>query len=92
MKKTYFAGGCYWCNEAIFRKVKGIHDVISGFATPISDDGIEDSLVETVQVINDENTIDFTTLVQIFFSVHDPTTSNRQGDDIGPEYRSISFF
>lgn len=92
MKTAFFAGGCYWCLEAIYRKLKGVEDVISGFAIPFNENGKPETKVETIKVTYDEEKLDFLTLVRVFFSVHDPTTLNRQGNDVGPEYRSVAFY
>ncbi|RMG31073.1 MAG: peptide-methionine (S)-S-oxide reductase [Methanobacteriota archaeon] len=92
MKTSYFAGGCYWCLEAIFRRVIGVNEVISGIALPEPEKGKKEPSAEAVKIIYNDEIVDFETLVSIFFSVHDPTTPNRQGNDIGPEYRSIVFY
>lgn len=93
------AGGCFWCLEAPFRRVEGVLDVISGYmggATPDPDykqvcTG-ETGHAEVIQVHFDPARIPYRDLLIIFFNLHDPTTLNRQGNDIGTQYRSAIFY
>lgn len=96
---AYFASGCFWCVEAIFESVKGVKEVVSGYAggkqkNPTYEDvgyGRTDH-AEAVEVYYDASQISFTQLVQVFFGSHDPTQLNRQGPDRGRQYRSIAFY
>ncbi|WP_047245955.1 peptide-methionine (S)-S-oxide reductase MsrA [Maribacter thermophilus] len=96
---AYFASGCFWCVEAIFESVKGVKEVISGYAGGKEENPTYEmvgrgktSHAEAVEVYYDPKVISFTALVQVFFGSHDPTTLNRQGPDKGPQYRSIAFY
>lgn len=96
---AYFASGCFWCVEAIFESVKGVKEVVSGYAggtqkNPTYEDvgyGRTDH-AEAVEVYYDPKEISFTQLVQVFFGSHDPTQLNGQGPDRGRQYRSIAFY
>ena len=96
---AYFASGCFWCDEAIFESVKGIPEVVSGYAGGTEDNPTYEQVArgltshaEAVKVYYDPEVISFTALVQVFFGSHDPTTLNSQGPDRGPQYRSIAFY
>jgi len=89
-------GGCFWCTEAIFKRVEGVRSVVSGFAggqveNPSYRQVMEGRTghAEVVQVEFDQAVISYDALLGIFFSIHDPTTLDRQGPDVGPMYRSI---
>ena len=96
---AYFASGCFWCVEAIFESVKGVPEVVSGYAGGTEKDpnyrqvasGLT-SHAEAVKVYYDPKIISFTALVQVFFGSHDPTSLNRQGPDRGTQYRSVAFY
>lgn len=92
------AGGCFWCLEAVFTRLRGVHDVRSGYTggytpNPTYAEVCEghSGHAEAVRITFDENLIAFSTLLEVFFAVHDPTTLNRQGHDIGTQYRSAIF-
>ena len=94
-----FAGGCFWGIDAVFRRVKGVSSVTSGYAggTRAAPDYEQVSSgntghAESVQVIFDPSVVSYSQLLQIFFSVHNPTELNRQGPDFGTQYRSAVFF
>lgn len=94
-----FGGGCFWCTEAVFSRLKGVKKVTSGYSggtypNPTSDDVYSGQTghAEVVQLEFDPNEISFKQLLEIFFSVHDPTTPNQQGYDIGTQYRSIILY
>ncbi len=94
-----FGGGCFWCVEAVFQQLKGVQRVISGYmggeASQADYRSVCSGLTEHVEVIQvhfDEQIISFTQLLEVFFATHDPTTLNRQGNDIGPQYRSVIFY
>ncbi len=96
---AYFASGCFWCVEAIFESVKGVAEVISGYAGGTEADPTYEQVsygrtghAEAVEVYYDPEVISYFQLVQVFFGSHDPTTLNRQGPDQGPQYRSIAFY
>lgn len=93
------AGGCFWCLEAVFDSLKGVTDVLSGYsggrdANPSYRQvctGITGH-AEVVQVTFDPDQISFRDILEVFFSIHDPTTLNRQGADVGTQYRSAIFY
>ena len=99
LKKIYFGGGCFWCVEAVFEDVKGVKNVISGYAggdvenpTYNQVTGGKTKHAEVCKIIYDPSKINLQNLLEIFFLTHDPTTLNRQGNDIGSHYRSIILF
>ena len=94
-----FAGGCFWCVEASFEQIKGVKEAVSGYAG--GDASTADyrkvssgmtKHTETVQVYFDPEVIDYATLLDIFFTSHDPTQLNRQGPDVGTQYRGAIFY
>jgi len=94
-----FGGGCFWCLEAIYSEIKGIFAVESGYSgghteNPSYEEVCSETTghVEVVHIKYDENTVKFEELLSIFFSIHDPTTLNRQGYDVGTQYRSAIFY
>src|SRR6185312_1798679 len=99
MQKAVFGGGCFWCTEAIFQMLKGVSKVESGYAggstknptyRKVSEgDGMH---AEVIRVTYDPNVISFHDLLIVFFGSHDPTTPNRQGADVGEQYRSIILY
>jgi peptide-methionine (S)-S-oxide reductase len=96
---AYFASGCFWCVEAIFESVKGVKEVVSGYAGGTEENPTYEQVsygktshAEAVEVYYDPEQVSFFELVQVFFGSHDPTTLNRQGPDRGPQYRSIAFY
>jgi peptide-methionine (S)-S-oxide reductase len=96
---AYFASGCFWCVEAIFESVKGVKEVISGYAGGTEENPTYEQVgsgrtshAEAVEVYYDPKEISYTELVQVFFGSHDPTSLNRQGPDRGTQYRSIAFY
>ncbi len=98
-KKAYFASGCFWCVEAIFESVRGVEEVYSGYAGGFTKNpnyyqigSGKTGHAESVEVIYDPKIVSFSTLLQVFFGSHDPTTANRQGPDYGSQYRSIAFY
>lgn len=93
-----FAGGCFWCTEAIFTELKGVDKVVSGYAgghipKPTYDQvcGGNTGHAEAIQITFDPKVISYRDLLHIFFTTHDPTTLNRQGADAGTQYRSAVF-
>jgi peptide-methionine (S)-S-oxide reductase len=93
------AGGCFWCLEAVFEQLKGVEKVVSGYAGGKVDNPSYQAVcsgttghAEVVQVSFDPAQISFRDLLGVFFSIHDPTTLNRQGADVGTQYRSAIFY
>ncbi len=98
-KKIIFGAGCFWGVEVAFRKVRGVNDVICGYSgghvkNPVYGDICtgETGHAEVVQVLYDTSKITFEALLDVFWNCHNPTTLNRQGPDIGTQYRSVIFF
>ncbi|MFH4968819.1 peptide-methionine (S)-S-oxide reductase MsrA [Gaetbulibacter sp. M240] len=94
-----FAGGCFWCTEAVFERLEGVQKVVSGYTGgQIKNPSYREICTgrtghaEAVQIVYDPNIIDYTELMEIFFATHDPTTLNRQGNDVGTQYRSAIFY
>ena len=94
-----FAGGCFWCMEACFEDMRGVKAVVSGYAGGKAKNPTYHQVssgttgyAETVQIYYDPKVIDFGTLLDIFFTAHDPTQLNRQGPDVGTQYRSEIFY
>jgi peptide-methionine (S)-S-oxide reductase len=94
-----FGGGCFWCVEAIFERVKGVESVESGYSGGYVKNPTYKQVTtgktghaEVVQIRFDPAVIGFTELLEIFFKTHDPTTLNRQGADVGTQYRSVVFY
>lgn len=91
--EAVLAGGCYWGMEWIFRHVRGVNAVTSGYAIPVTTEGSSsEGAAEAVRIEYDPSVVSYRQLLDVFFSVaHDPTQLNRQGPDVGPNYRSIVF-
>lgn len=94
-----FGGGCFWCLEAVFEPLGGVDRVVSGYAGGLEKNPTYEQVcskrtghAEVVQVSFDPTVISFRELLEIFFVMHDPTTLNRQGNDVGPQYRSAIFY
>jgi peptide-methionine (S)-S-oxide reductase len=93
------AGGCFWCLDAVYRMLKGVTEVESGYAGGQVDRPTYKQVcsgttghAEVVQITFDPSVISYRDLLGVFFTIHDPTTLNRQGGDIGPQYRSSIFY
>ena len=91
-------GGCFWCLEAVYLMLRGVHTVKSGYAgghvaNPTYEQvcGKQTGHVEVVQLTFDPHEITYRDLLHVFFTIHDPTTKDRQGNDVGPQYRSAIF-
>lgn len=96
---TTLATGCFWCTEAIFDRLKGVSSVVSGYAASQVENPSYEAVcsgrtgaAEAVQITYDPSVISYDKLLEIFWHVHDPTTLNRQGNDIGTQYRSAIFY
>lgn len=94
-----FGGGCFWCLEAIFADLRGVITVIPGYSGGHAKDPTykqvctgETGHAEVIQISYDSSVISYKELLEVFFSTHDPTTLNRQGGDIGTQYRSVIFY
>jgi len=93
------AGGCFWCIEAVFEELRGVESVVSGYAGGHVDDPTYEEVctgetghAEVIQVEYDPDAVSYEQLLDVFFLVHDPTTLNRQGPDVGTQYRSAVFY
>ena len=93
------AGGCFWCLEAVYDEIKGVHSVESGYAGGHMDNPTYRAVcngdtghAEVVQVHFDPSVVSYRDLLNVFFAIHDPTTMNRQGADVGTQYRSAIFY
>ena len=93
------AGGCFWCLEAVFKECRGVRAVASGYSgghvnNPTYEQvcGKKTGHAEVVQVTYDPREVTYRELLEVFFTIHDPTTMNRQGNDAGPQYRSAIYF
>jgi peptide-methionine (S)-S-oxide reductase len=93
------AGGCFWCLEAVYTELKGVQKVVSGYAGGQTENPTYQAVcsgatghAEVVQITFDPRLISYLELLQVFFTIHDPTTLNRQGADVGTQYRSAIFY
>ena len=98
-KTAVFGGGCFWCTEAIFKMVKGVKSVTPGYAGGHAESPTYYQVcsgttghAEVIKVEFDEDVIKYDDLLEVFWQAHDPTTKNRQGNDIGTQYRSIILY
>ncbi len=94
-----FGGGCFWCLEAVYLEAEGVEKVVSGYSGGPNPNPTYGEIctgktghAEVVQITYDPNKITFKELIEIFFVIHDPTTLNRQGNDVGTQYRSAIFY
>lgn len=92
-------GGCFWCLEAVFDELRGVVDVVSGYSgghvpNPTYEQvcSKQTGHAEVVQITFDPSVISYREVLEVFFAIHDPTTPNRQGNDVGPQYRSVIFY
>lgn len=92
-------GGCFWCLEAVFEQIRGVSKVVSGYCGGTTTNPSYKEVctgttghAEVIQITFDPAIIPFRTLLQVFFTIHDPTTLNRQGADVGTQYRSVIFY
>ena len=93
------AGGCFWCLEAVYDQLQGVEDVVSGYSGGARPNPTYEQVcsgatghAEVVQVTFDPHLISFREILEVFFTIHDPTTLNRQGHDVGTQYRSAIFY
>lgn len=94
-----FANGCFWCTEAVFSSLKGVSSVVSGYSGGTTVNPTYESVhdgttghAESIRIEYDPAIISYDDLLNVFFNTHDPTTLNRQGNDVGTEYRSMIFY
>lgn len=99
MEKAVFGGGCFWCTEAVFKMLKGVSQVLPGYSGGTKEDATYEKVstgttghAEATLVEYDPKLISYRDLLTVFFGSHDPTTVNRQGNDVGPQYRSVVFY
>lgn len=99
MQQALFGGGCFWCTEAVFLQLKGVEQVVSGYAgghtpQPRYEDICKGDTqhAEVILIDFDKSQISFAQLLDVFFATHDPTTLNRQGNDVGTQYRSVIYY
>ncbi len=99
MEKIVLGGGCFWCTEAIFKMLKGVKSVLPGYAAGNTLNPTYESVcsgttghAEVIQITYDPQLTTFSQLLTVFFATHDPTTLNRQGADVGTQYRSIILY
>jgi len=99
LETATLAGGCFWCTEAIFKRVRGVQKVVSGYTGGNMEDPSYAQVssgrtghAEAVQITFDPGVVSYDMLLDVFFSTHDPTTVDRQGADVGPQYRSTIFY
>ena len=98
-EQATFGGGCFWCTEAVFLAVKGVESVESGYSGGKTDNPTYGQVssgrtdhAEVIQIKYDPSIISYEEILEIFFATHDPTTLNRQGADVGTQYRSIILY
>ncbi|MEZ4811042.1 MAG: peptide-methionine (S)-S-oxide reductase MsrA [Allomuricauda sp.] len=99
VETAIFAGGCFWCTEAVFQRLNGVKEVISGYTGgTIKNPGYREICsgrtghAEAIKIVFDPSQVSFVELMEVFFATHDPTTLNRQGNDVGTQYRSEIFY
>jgi methionine-S-sulfoxide reductase len=99
LETATLGGGCFWCVEAIFKDLTGVRSVVSGYSGGDANSANYKAVcagdtrhAEVVQVVFDPKTITYQDILEIFWSTHDPTTLDRQGNDVGPQYRSVIFY
>lgn len=99
LEKATFGSGCFWCSEAIFERVKGVKSVESGYSGGTVDNPTYEEVcsgttnhAEVVQITFDPKIVSYDELLEIFWKTHDPTTLNKQGADVGTQYRSVIFY
>ncbi len=98
-ESAVFGGGCFWCLEAVFEDVRGVEDVVSGYAGGSVENPTYEQVcrgrtghAEVVRITYDPEVVTYEDLLEIFWKIHDPTTLNRQGADVGTQYRSVIFY
>ena len=99
LAKATFGAGCFWCVEAVFQRLEGVKKVVSGYSGGASDNPTYKEIctgttghAEVIQITYDPKVVKFDSLLEVFFMTHDPTQLNRQGADVGTQYRSVVFW
>ena len=99
MELTTLGSGCFWCTEAVYQQLKGVETVASGYSGGQVDNPSYEQVTtgrtghaEVCQIRFDPEQISFSDMLEVFFNTHDPTTLNRQGNDVGTQYRSVIFY
>ena len=99
METAIFAGGCFWCIEAVFNRIQGVEQALSGYINGHTENPSYQAIcqgdtghAEAVQITFDPTIVSYRTLLEILFSIHDPTQLNRQGHDVGTQYRSGIYY
>ena len=99
METATFGTGCFWCTEAVFQQLKGVKSVVSGYSGGHIENPTYEQVstgntghAEVCQITFDSDVISYKDLLEVFFNTHDPTTLNRQGNDVGTQYRSVIFY
>ena len=99
MELATLGGGCFWCTEAVFQQLKGVIKVVSGYSGGTVENPTYDQVLtgdtghaEVIQLEFDPSVISYEEILEVFFETHDPTTLNRQGNDVGSQYRSVIFY
>lgn len=94
-----FGGGCFWCTEAVFQRLNGVISVLPGYSGGHVENPTYEQVstgetghIESAKIEYDQNLLKYETLLDVFFATHDPTTENRQGNDVGPQYQSAIFY
>jgi peptide-methionine (S)-S-oxide reductase len=99
LETATFASGCFWCSDAVFQQLRGVKSLVSGYSGGLAENPTYEQVcsgttgyAEAIQVTFDPAVISYSDLLQVFWQTHDPTTLNRQGNDIGTQYRSAVFY
>lgn len=99
IETAIFANGCFWCSEAIFQRINGVKLVVPGYIGGVTDNPTYEEVcsgdtqhAEAIKIEFDSTVVSYHELLEVFFATHDPTTLNRQGNDIGTQYRSAIFY
>lgn len=99
METAILGGGCFWCLEPVFQALEGVHEILPGYCGGHVDAPTYEQVcrqdtghVEVIQIRFDPDVISYRTLLEVFFGTHDPTTVDRQGGDVGPQYASVVFY
>ena len=94
-----FGGGCFWCTEAVFLQLQGVRSVVSGYSGGAEENPTYEQVcskqtghAEVIQLVYDPALVSYAELLDVYFHTHDPTTIDRQGNDVGPQYRSVIFY
>lgn len=99
LKTAVFANGCFWCTEAVFKMLRGVHSVMPGYTGGSTQNPSYDTVsmgmtghAEAIKIEYEPSVISYDDLLAVFFNTHNPTTLNRQGNDVGTQYRSVVFY